>query len=436
MMRWLNPGALAGLVLLAGPVLVHLLLRHRARRIDFPSLRFVRASRTAAARFRLPSDTLLLLLRLAIIGLAVVSLAQPLLLTRSRITTWNGRMAKAVIVDASGSMAPLAAEAAAAASGEFQPPALVARIDAGNLRTGIVRGAARLATMAPARREIVVISDFQWGALQPTDLDGVPAEMGIRFVQLGATQSARSVRGIDLLTSEGSARQNIQLSTDATRVLSVVTQPASGGLELLTGPADVEAARRLHRAVAAAGAAAPSARQRITVVFAGAPLPTVHALSTGWMLETVLRLGDDREILEACAETSAVATGSSDDRWYRLFEDAEGRPLVRAAAREDGLIVAIAAGPSTFVAAAVVRGLLDARAGTTAHPEQEVRRMSSAELASLTRPSAPVTKNVQVPGVVSDARWCWGVILALLAIEAFVRRGHRDATVEARADAA
>ena len=73
MIAWLNPAAFAGLALLAGPVLVHLLLRHRAERVLFPSLRFVRPSRTAAVRLRLPSDLALLLLRMAIVAVAVAA---------------------------------------------------------------------------------------------------------------------------------------------------------------------------------------------------------------------------------------------------------------------------------------------------------------------------------------------------------------------------
>ena len=115
MIAWLNPGAWVGLAVLAGPVLVHLLLRHRAARILFPSLRFVRASRTAAVRLRPPSDLLLLALRLATLGLAVVALAQPLLLAPARVAAWNARLARAVVVDVSDSMKPLMASAARAA---------------------------------------------------------------------------------------------------------------------------------------------------------------------------------------------------------------------------------------------------------------------------------------------------------------------------------
>ena len=139
MIAWLNPGAWVGLAVLAGPVLVHLLLRHRAARILFPSLRFVRASRTAAVRLRPPSDWLLLALRLATLGLAVVALAQPLLLAPARSAAWNARLARAVVVDASDSMKPLMASAARAADEEARSTTVRFRIEARDLATGFAR---------------------------------------------------------------------------------------------------------------------------------------------------------------------------------------------------------------------------------------------------------------------------------------------------------
>ena len=52
----LAPWALAGDVLLAGPVVVHMLLRRNARRVMFPATHFLLATQAAAVRFRRPSD--------------------------------------------------------------------------------------------------------------------------------------------------------------------------------------------------------------------------------------------------------------------------------------------------------------------------------------------------------------------------------------------
>ena len=72
-----EPAALWALPLALLPVLIHLLRTHHARRVQFPSLRFVQPSRTAAVRMRLPSDLLLMTLRVAVVGLAVAAIAGP-----------------------------------------------------------------------------------------------------------------------------------------------------------------------------------------------------------------------------------------------------------------------------------------------------------------------------------------------------------------------
>ena len=64
---WLNPLALAGLAAAALPVIIHLLKRHRAVRVPFPTLRFLTDSRAAAVRIRSLSDPLLLIVRVAAI---------------------------------------------------------------------------------------------------------------------------------------------------------------------------------------------------------------------------------------------------------------------------------------------------------------------------------------------------------------------------------
>ena len=218
MIAWLNPAAFAALALLAGPVLVHLLLRHRAERVLFPSLRFVRPSRTAAVRLRLPSDVGLLLLRLAIVALAVAALAQPLLLAGPRLDAWNGRLARATVVDVSGSMSTARSEAVDAARAAEQGTIVAIRIDAAELRSGVRQAVERLAASPPARREIVVVSDFQRGALSHADLDAVPAAIGIRLVQVGSAVKERRIRGLDLFQPGRSLTQEILFAGPATSV--------------------------------------------------------------------------------------------------------------------------------------------------------------------------------------------------------------------------
>ena len=96
---WINPAALAGLAAIAGPVVVHLLRRQRAPRVTFPTIQFLAPTRAAAARFRRPSDLLLLCLRVAIVAAAAIAAAQPVLVTGWRRAAWEQRVSRALVVD-------------------------------------------------------------------------------------------------------------------------------------------------------------------------------------------------------------------------------------------------------------------------------------------------------------------------------------------------
>ena len=76
-MTWLLPIAFAGLVTLAIPIAIHLLVRQRSRRLSFPSLRFLQSTPLAALKRRTLQDWPLLAVRLLILAAAVAALAAP-----------------------------------------------------------------------------------------------------------------------------------------------------------------------------------------------------------------------------------------------------------------------------------------------------------------------------------------------------------------------
>ncbi|HKC64539.1 MAG TPA: BatA domain-containing protein, partial [Pyrinomonadaceae bacterium] len=78
-MSFLSPLTLLGLLLVALPVAIHLLVRRRARRLDFPSLRFLRETPSFKLHPRRIRQPLLLALRSAAIILLIMGLARPLL---------------------------------------------------------------------------------------------------------------------------------------------------------------------------------------------------------------------------------------------------------------------------------------------------------------------------------------------------------------------
>ena len=278
MMGWQRPEVFWGIALAAIPVVIHLLRMHRANRVPFPSVRFVRPSHTAAVRLRIPSDWLLLALRIGIVALAVSAVAGPILLTQSRVSAWNAQVAYA------------------------------RRIDVVDLGAGVSRAAAWLESAPPARREIVVVSGFQRGAIDDTVIREIPAGIGIRLVQVrGAVQSA-VVQGVELYGVDRIARraQSIELTTDTTAVsISDVPGPAQGVriIAHATARADVDA---LLKSIAIAGTPAGSPHQPIAIQLDDGGNPgTLASIHAGWMLQTVLRLREDLALARLMANTSS-----------------------------------------------------------------------------------------------------------------------------------
>jgi Aerotolerance regulator N-terminal len=428
---WLNPAALAGLALAAAPVIVHLLRTHRAERIPFPSLRFVRETRTAAIRLRTPSDWILLFVRVAIVAVAVLAVAQPIVLTTARRHAWDARIARAVVLDGSPSVQgdPRTAGAAAeAAQAELSASAIAKRFEGSSLRDSIARAAAWVSVMPPARMEIVVISDFQAATLQADDVGTVPAAIGLRFVRVGDDMNERKARGLTLVGGDNvKARvQALQLSGPSSSVVVTADDSKMEGLQIEA--VGERAAGGLLRAVATAGAPAPSAREPLVVQFAGGrerssnTLKSIGAGSPGWMVATVLRLRDDRSLAAVARATSAADTNRPSEGLTIVATDRSGQPLVQAASLGSGLLLQVAAPADSFAAAVVLRAALMARHGPVAQPELEVARIDSARLDAWTRAPGPLQPDAWRRADRSDARWFWAVALLLVALEHAIRR--------------
>jgi hypothetical protein len=251
---WLNPGAFAALALVAVPILIHLLLRRRAPRVRFPSVRFLAVSDQSAVRMRVPADLWLLLVRVAIVACAALAVARPLLLTSAREAAWAQRTSRAIVVDTSDSVN--GAVAAEAAEAEKQAVETVRSFDAVDLREGVRRAAAWLATSPPARREIVVISDFQRGALTAPDLASLPDDVGVRMVRVTGVELSRRFEGDAVLRGSAAVIPSVEAGAGAT---TVTFRDAS--VPALRVDAPPEIAARLTRAVSEAGALAPGERQ-------------------------------------------------------------------------------------------------------------------------------------------------------------------------------
>ncbi len=99
-----HPGLLWGLAAIAIPVLVHLLLRPRPRRLRFPALPLMRAALTSGRRAGRMRHVFLLMLRSSALALAVLLLAGPTCNPRKIGRADQGPVACAIILDNSLSL--------------------------------------------------------------------------------------------------------------------------------------------------------------------------------------------------------------------------------------------------------------------------------------------------------------------------------------------
>jgi hypothetical protein len=434
MIGWQNPTAFWALPLAGVPVIIHLLRTHHARRVAFPSIRFVPASRTAAVRMRLPTDVVLMLLRVGIVVLAIGAVAGPILLTDARIQAWNARTVRAVVVDVSESMR------APDGSGRApeQPAAEVAQAELNTAASGrrfevrrrhemeevLTRASRWLAASPPARREIVVISDFHRGVWQPADADSIPHSFGLRLIPVGRPRGREVFEGARLFGGGAvpARAQAVEVSNDATAVAVERRQESgSAGLRVMASQGAKASIERLLQAVAAAGAPAGSTDEPIAIWFSNGEPPAsgLTMVRPGWMLRTVLRLREDVTFRRPAPRPEGEAAPS--DPWTTVARSPDGAPLVRAAASGRELLLEIAAPPDSLLAAATVRAALTARLDVDVYAEREVVRLEETSLMAFTRPSAGVSRDEWRSAESTDARWFWLLALVLLAVEQWLR---------------
>jgi hypothetical protein len=191
---WLNPLALAGLAAAALPVIIHLLKRHRATRVPFPTLRFLTDSRAAAVKLRSLSDPLA---------------AGPARRGDCRGGSGGGATGRRHFVAAgarrsANSRAPSLSTRARART---RSPAHARRLlpssgartrsssSAGDrVGASLCRAATALLDGPVARHEIVVISDFQHGTINDAEIACVPPDVGLRFVQIANEPRGKYLR--------------------------------------------------------------------------------------------------------------------------------------------------------------------------------------------------------------------------------------------------
>ncbi|MEO6726319.1 MAG: VWA domain-containing protein, partial [Blastocatellia bacterium] len=202
-MSFLNPLFLLGLMAVAAPIIVHLVRRTKAPRIEFPSLMFVRRVPQRTIRKRMVQNWLLLALRCLAFLLLALAFVRPYF-GNSAANDAQGRRANVLLLDTSFSMsygkrfeeAKQRAKSVIEQANGNESFALVAfgqsyetlvkftsdaaklksAIDAAQVGSGAteytqaLRGAADLFKEVPQKdRRIVLISDFQAAGRNPAE---------------------------------------------------------------------------------------------------------------------------------------------------------------------------------------------------------------------------------------------------------------------------
>jgi Aerotolerance regulator N-terminal len=428
---WLSPAALAGLAVIAGPVLVHLLRRQRAPRVTFPTVQFLVPARATAARLRRPSDLLVLCLRIAIVTAAAIAAAQPVFVTDWRRAAWEQRVARVLVIDDTESIAGAVSRVRDAVAAERGGSTQLSEIHTTNLADGLKQAAAMLRLGNAGRAEIVVVSDFQLGSLTAADASALPAGIGLRFVALDPPRPAATFPGWRTFHagSGPAVEQQITLDGSRTRITLIASRPSARKVTFLAPAEQAEDVAALKRVVAAAGAPDLPVDHGLTMVFPGAILPAVEPLRAGWMVRALtVASADERLRAVASAHRGEPARGLGAP-WVPVARNGSGQPLVLLASAKQALVVYVLAVSSELVAAAALRSVLSAIVPPPNWREREVERLSASQLAEWTRETKPSAAQwkPQSPG---DARWLWGLALVLLLIEGFARRAYPAARDE------
>ena len=252
-MTFLTPAFLIGLGALAIPVLVHLIQRERKRVIEFPSLMFVRRIPYQSVRRRRIRHWALLALRAAAVALIVAAFARPFLRRSAAATAQTaGAREIAILLDNSASMgygdhwsrAQDAARAVVRGMGSDDRATLVlfaknaeenmratpdrarlesaigaARVTAGATRYGpaLKLGESILARSQVARREAVLISDFQKSGWSGSEEAHFPEGMTLTTVSVASQNTSNlSVPSVGFARAAFSGQERITVTAGLT----------------------------------------------------------------------------------------------------------------------------------------------------------------------------------------------------------------------------
>ncbi len=449
-MIWQSPWAWAGVATIALPILIHLLGRDRAPRHSFPTLRFLEIAEVLPTRRMRVHDALLLALRIAVLVAAAAGLAQPLFLFGGRARALDQRVARAIIVDTSASMQRAAMSGGRAldvAKREAQRLASEARtsvlLETATPSSAIAGAISWLATQS-SRREVVVVSDFQRGAVDATDIANVPAGIGVRAVRVGVTAPEIPME-MRVAGSSGELTARTELRGEVTTVVWKPAPPRSATSDstqsplLVAGSPETSSAHAALDAARSMGIALPlDSTVQVAIVYPSANdraqlTRSARSLRSLRLLELVARIRADSLLSSASRDYSrAIATDTLPTASATVVaRAADGSPIV-VAARDSAfgrerLLLFSSFETGSLASAALIAATRRALSIAPPMSEQDPSVIANDVIASWQRTPADVRsgRDTDPANGPSDARWFWLAALALLAVESWLRRTRK-----------
>ncbi len=426
-MSWGSAGALTGLLLVALPVIIHLLGKDPATRRAFPTLRFIAASRLLPTRWSRIHDPLLLAVRCAVLAAAVVALARPYRRQAAVSGDAASRVARVVLLDTSGVGYRENPGGARAVAQALVDSANTALLVTSNDPAGELQGAASWLAHEPGFADIVIVSDFA-SERYPANLpELVASSIGVRTVRIG---------------SAGTASTNVGAPSVSWRASPA---PAALSVDLIAAPQDADVRDAVLKVVARSVAADQSGGSvRAAVVLSGADgrtelLRSARAITSPSIVALAARLTRESFALPFDVDVSAPAVAASGQGTERVSVAVPASAVAVARTRDGAVALwamedSVTAGPrlllfSTLparspVVAHVVAAVVEAIAPRESAIGAPV--LADSVLQSWNRtPAAPVsaaTRPATADAGASLARLLWCAVLLLLAAEWFVRR--------------
>lgn len=398
-----NPAVLWWMLGALVAVALHLLARPRTDARAWPSVRFLEGTPLSLRRWARLRDPALLASRVAVVCLAALALAGPVVVTPDREQAARRETARAVVSDGGGDRVDEERRGVVASEVFVRP----------SLRDAVDEAAQWLADQTAYRRELVVVSAFRRGRVDASTFQALGADAGVRLVRVS---SDPPVRDRDLtvavrvpvpaagLGPSGAGRDGAGMNLPDDSEYSVQADTNDGGLQ-----SDVEDEDDPDApwAVVAAPVLDPTGRwTRQTERWHFAPAHTERRL-IGETSMTPLPL-----TVEATTTTGGASQGEGQAALFG--EAAQGLRLPPS-----GLLAG-----TTYVWDGRPDALTSALEAAAALPlgQWEPEPMPEPELRAFER--EPTPEGMPDMSRLSDRRWFWLAVLLGLATETWLRGRH------------